>query len=82
MTKIEFEQIEDSILNFDVSDEALESAGDNASRPIIHSVPAPACPSARADRRPFRCVDRSNLGLDPTLRTRATAGAGTKQDKA
>jgi hypothetical protein len=29
MTKIEFEQHEDSILNFDISDEALESAGDN-----------------------------------------------------
>ena len=30
MTKIELEQIDDSILNFNVSDEALESAGDNA----------------------------------------------------
>jgi hypothetical protein len=30
MTKIELEQIDDSILNFDVSDEALEFAGDNA----------------------------------------------------
>jgi hypothetical protein len=30
MTKIEFGQIDDSILNFDISDEALESAGDNA----------------------------------------------------
>lgn len=29
MTTIELEQI-DSILNFDISDEALESAGDNA----------------------------------------------------
>jgi hypothetical protein len=29
MTKIELEQTEDSILSFDVSDEALESAGDN-----------------------------------------------------
>ena len=29
MTKIELEQIDDSILNFNVSDEALESAGDN-----------------------------------------------------
>ena len=29
MTKIELEQIDDSILNFDISDEALESAGDN-----------------------------------------------------
>ena len=27
--KIELEQIDDSILNFNVSDEALESAGDN-----------------------------------------------------
>ena len=30
MTKIELEQIDDSILNFNVSDEELESAGDNA----------------------------------------------------
>jgi len=30
MTKIEFAQTDDSILNFDVSDEAIESAGDNA----------------------------------------------------
>ena len=30
MTKIELAQIDDSILNFDVSDEALKSAGDNA----------------------------------------------------
>ena len=30
MTKIELEQIDDSILNFNVSDEALKSAGDNA----------------------------------------------------
>ena len=30
MTKIELEQIDDSILNFNVSDEALESAGGNA----------------------------------------------------
>jgi hypothetical protein len=29
MTKIELEQIDDSILHFEVSDEALESAGDN-----------------------------------------------------
>ena len=29
MTKIELEQIDDGILNFNVSDEALESAGDN-----------------------------------------------------
>jgi hypothetical protein len=28
MTKIELVQIDDSILNFDISDEALESAGD------------------------------------------------------
>ncbi|MFY9686651.1 MAG: hypothetical protein WAJ88_12710 [Pseudolabrys sp.] len=30
MTKIELAQTDDSILNFDVTDEALESAGDNA----------------------------------------------------
>ena len=29
MTRIELEQTEDSILSFDISDEALESAGDN-----------------------------------------------------
>lgn len=29
MTKIELEQTEDSILNLDISDETLESAGDN-----------------------------------------------------
>ena len=30
MTKIELVQNDDSILNFEISDEALESAGDNA----------------------------------------------------
>jgi hypothetical protein len=29
MTRIELEQTDDSILNFEISDEALESAGDN-----------------------------------------------------
>jgi hypothetical protein len=29
MTKINLEQTDDSILNFDISDEAIESAGDN-----------------------------------------------------
>jgi hypothetical protein len=29
MTRIELEHTDDSILNFEISDEALESAGDN-----------------------------------------------------